>query len=106
MHIATECGRKDVAKMLLDGGGQPNKEDDEGQTPLHRAVLNSQCFRIGMVPLLLERGADPHKADKFGRTPRQLASEKGYKEVVQLLQKQTTAKEEEGEKTQASNQFD
>ena len=98
-----------MVKMLLDGGGQLHKEDEEGRTPLHWAVLRSLHFRTEskeMVQLLLERGAEPHKTDKWGRTPLQLATEEGYKDVVQLLQKQTTAKEEEREKTQASNQFD
>ena len=78
-------GNKNVLKMLLDGGAQPDKEDDEGRTPLHYAVLHSWHYREEKVKLLLERGADRHKADKWGKTPLQLATEKGYKDVAQLL---------------------
>ena len=87
MHnaMAANTGQKDVVKMLLDGGAQPDKEDDEGRTPLHWALLKSQLYGKEMVPLLLERGADRHKADKRGTTPLQLASEMEYEEVVQLL---------------------
>ena len=73
MHMAIDMGHKDVVKMLLDGGAQPDKEDDEGRTPLHWAVSRSLRFREKMVQLLLERGADPRKADKWGMTPLQLA---------------------------------
>ena len=89
MHLAIQMGQmghKDVVKMLLDGGAQPDKEDDEGRTPLHWAVLKSSWrFCKEMVQLLLERGADPNKEDKRGMTPLQLDSERGYKDVAQLL---------------------
>ena len=29
-----------MVKLLLDGGAEPNKEDEDGQTPLHWAARN------------------------------------------------------------------
>ena len=101
MHVAIELGRKQVLKMFLDGGAQPNKEDVKGRTPLHWAVLKMR-FCKETVQLLLERGADPNKADERGRTPLQLASKMGYKEVAQQMSKQKTTAKGKGEQMQAS----
>ncbi len=39
-----------------------------------------------MVKALLEKGADPSKKDGKGRTPLDLAKEKGFGEMVKLLE--------------------
>ena len=37
MHLAAMKGRKGVAKMLLERGADPRKENKEGETPLSLA---------------------------------------------------------------------
>ena len=38
-----------------------------------------------IVQLLLEHGASPHMTDKYGKTPLELARERGFEEIAQLL---------------------
>ncbi|HHV9033285.1 TPA: ankyrin repeat domain-containing protein, partial [Shigella sonnei] len=38
-----------------------------------------------IVQLLLEHGASPHLTDKYGKTPLELARERGFEEIAQLL---------------------
>lgn len=38
-----------------------------------------------IVKLLLDHGANPHMTDKYGKTPLELAREKGYHEIAELL---------------------
>lgn len=37
------------------------------------------------MKLLLEHGANPHMTDKYGKTPLELAREKGFTEIADLL---------------------
>ena len=58
----------DLLPLELDFlyGADPNKANDDGETPLYRAA------RIGetkIVKALLEAGADPNKSDNSGCTP-------------------------------------
>jgi ankyrin repeat protein len=49
---AAEKGDKKVVKLLLENGAQPDFEDEEGQTPLSRAVEEGN---IAVVQLLLAK---------------------------------------------------
>jgi ankyrin repeat protein len=40
---------------------------------------------VGNVKLLLEKGANPNIVDERGRTAMEIASEKGYDDLVMLL---------------------
>ena len=84
LHVAARRGHKVVVKLLLDGGGDPNRADWDGFTPLHNAANGGHNE---VVKLLLERGADGNKQTKFGRTrtPLHWAAKHGYKEIVQTL---------------------
>jgi ankyrin repeat protein len=39
LHMATQTGRSDMVKLLLDGGALVNKKRRLGLTPLHYATL-------------------------------------------------------------------
>ena len=38
-----------------------------------------------IVKLLLDHGANPHMTDKYGKTPLELAREKGFDAIAELL---------------------
>ena len=82
LFIAVLKGRKVVVQLLLDGGADPNKANENGETPLRQAAEDGHQ---DVVKLLLDKGADPDKADRDGYTPLQLATEYGHIDIIQLL---------------------
>jgi ankyrin repeat protein len=72
LHIAASKGRTDIARILLDGGADPNFQNHENETPLHKAVQNGE---IELVKLLIERGADANIKDVEKLTPWSLAQD-------------------------------
>ena len=73
-------------KILLDAGADPNKVGYRGEPPLHRAAYFG---KIEMVKLLLGGGADPNKVSADGKTPLHRAIIGGWEDqsyvVKQLL---------------------
>ncbi len=55
---------------LIEAGADPNSQNMDGATPLHRAV-RTRC--AGAVQALLDHGADPAIRNKNGSTAMQLA---------------------------------
>ncbi|CAB0042895.1 unnamed protein product [Trichogramma brassicae] len=74
LHII--CRRDDddgnMAKMLFEICDEKHRrvqvdaQDNEGQTPLHKAIFNGN---INLVEILMRRGANPNLADDNGYTP-------------------------------------
>jgi hypothetical protein len=74
--IATINGQFDLAKMLLERGGDPNLSAENGATPLYgvincewapkslypqpRAYLNQKTSYLDLMSALLEKGANPN----------------------------------------------
>ena len=73
---ACEKGHLSIVKELLANTEiNVNQTNHVGWTPLLEAI----------VQLLLEHGASPHLTDKYGKTPLELARERGFEEIAQLL---------------------
>jgi ankyrin repeat protein len=67
---------------LLDAGALPNAQNEEGITPL----MNAAWFGcLDSARELLRRRADPLVRDKKGRTAKDLANERGHKELAEIL---------------------
>ena len=55
-----------IAKLLIEHGVDPSIQDDDQETPLHRAVGGAH---LEMTTLLLESGADANAKDADGQAP-------------------------------------
>ena len=77
---------RDVARLLLEHGADVNAQVSgspmSGSTPLRMAA---EFNRVEVACVLLEHDANVGAEDSEGRTPYQIASAKGYKEVMKLL---------------------
>jgi len=60
-----------AAAQLLDKGGDVNRADDHGLTPLHYVARcwHSDAEAANLIGLYLAHGANPNARDKGGRTP-------------------------------------
>ncbi|MBS0236713.1 MAG: ankyrin repeat domain-containing protein [Proteobacteria bacterium] len=67
MHIAASSTETaEVIDKMIEAGGDPNKLNKDGQTPLHMAAINGA---VDVVNKLLDKGVDLYKPDAFGKTP-------------------------------------
>ena len=85
---ACEKGHLDIVKeLLIRTQINVNHTNFVGWTPLLEAIVLNDGGEIQqtIVALLLEHGASPHMTDKYGKTPLELAREKGFEEIAQLL---------------------
>ena len=90
LYGAAECGLRDVAKVLLDAGVDPNKGKHNGETPLHIAV---RYGHTDVVKILINGGADINKLYQYSYitqppyevTPLHLAAAKESTDMIKLL---------------------
>lgn len=69
-----EGNLEEVQRLLEEKGSDLNKEDNDGRTPLHLALVAGVCESdtsnyVGVVTCLLEHGANPNLHDHYGDTP-------------------------------------
>ena len=62
LHSAASAGDLALAKVLIAGGANLDRENAAGNAPLHLAVWSK---RVELITLLLQRGANPDIADGF-----------------------------------------
>jgi hypothetical protein len=80
---AVRDGNEDRARGLLNEGGiNIRDKNEDGQTALHLAVLNSHKSMIG---LLIEKGADIEASDKDGSKLLYIAAKSGNLSLVEAL---------------------
>ena len=105
LRIAVHRGDLEIVKLLLSYGASPKAETfsilsklarKEGRKTLpgyYGTVLHEAAEKgsLQIVEALLEAGADPNRIDHEGKTPLAIAQEKGFTEIVALLQGRTTA---------------
>ncbi|MCC2646037.1 MAG: hypothetical protein K0R02_102 [Rickettsiaceae bacterium] len=75
----------DEINELIKAGVSVNDTNEEGKTPLHYAIINSNAKAIQLVQFLLENDANLNIQDKDGRTPLHYAILKGRPEIANLL---------------------
>ena len=63
--VAAANVSRDVLALLVEKGADPLVVADDGQTALHRAMLNERTA-IGNAEFLLEKGADINARDQMG----------------------------------------
>ena len=82
-------GNVEVAQLLLERGANVNVRNGEGQTPLHRALVEItdefEDISVEVIQLLLEHGADVDALDYDHVTPLHLASQHGSVTATRLL---------------------
>lgn len=62
--------RSELVTILLDGGADPNIQDELGLTALHHAATEA---RVEILPMLIEHGADADLETNRGKTALELA---------------------------------
>lgn len=88
MHHAAIKGALHLAELLYQHKAEINKPDGRGFHPIHHASINN---RVNIVTWLLKNGVSPDqptdsKSGLTSETPLLLALERGYFDVVEVLQ--------------------
>lgn len=83
--IGEEKEKEKMAEYLIRNGANVNvKYDENGNTPLHRAVC---CNSKRIAELLIEEGADLNAKNNKGETALEIAETRGYKDIVAIFPK-------------------
>lgn len=84
LAYASESGRENVVKLLIDKGADPNGIGQPSEyTPLMSAVFSGK-EQIAII--LIEHGADPDlKSGGFGSSPREMAESLGNQQMLTIL---------------------
>lgn len=85
LHLAARAGNCEAIKLLLGHGVDVSVFDDDGMTPLQRAIGSEPLNECPAAKLLLSHGAALEPRYKQGLTAVMLASGRGNTELVRLL---------------------
>jgi ankyrin repeat protein len=83
LHLAAYKGHLELARTLTERKANVNALDDEGQTPLQRALEGQRKGHLDIVRLLLDHGANMH--DSHISALLHLAAYKGHLELARTL---------------------
>lgn len=84
---ASEHGHVSTIRILIAAGVPVDHVNDLGWTAMHEAIIlnDGGPDQVKAVRLLLEAGADPSITENGGLTARELAEQKGYDEIVAVI---------------------
>ena len=82
IHGAASIGDRDMVRLLLEHGADPNARQQMGYVALQTAALHGD---IEMATMLIDHGADPRAATDDGKTPEDMADEKGQTKFIEWL---------------------
>lgn len=82
IHSAAAGNYTDILRLLIESGAQVNVKQQAGSTPLHAAA---QYGNLDMLIILLESGAEVNVRMEGGKLPADLARDKGYNEIAEIL---------------------
>lgn len=84
LHFAAQEWSEAAARVLLDNGALVDPADNNGNTPLARAVF-AYRGRGELIRLLLQAGANPDTSNNHGVSPRSLAKTIANYDVAQFF---------------------
>jgi ankyrin repeat protein len=86
---AAHLGHDLVVKMLIDAGAPLDHVNNLGWTALIESIVlgNGGPHHTETLRALVQAGANVNIADRNGQTPLALARSRGYKNMVQILEK-------------------
>lgn len=90
-HLAEKApfGMFDIVdQLIVEGKWVLNTRNNNGETPLHRAILNNS-MRLYMIGALLQRGADSNISNNEGHLPLHYAMKLKRDDVINKLLSQT-----------------
>ena len=67
LHTASKPGNEEVVQLLIQEGAEINASDEDGETPLHRALEFNNNYNVARK--LIENGADLANKTTEGGTP-------------------------------------
>ncbi|MBT8360429.1 MAG: ankyrin repeat domain-containing protein [Deltaproteobacteria bacterium] len=84
---AAHLGHTEVVEILIRAGAPLDHINNLGWTALIEAIVlgNGGWKHIDTVKALVEAGSDLKISDRNGQTPMELAKERGYSKIVELL---------------------
>ncbi|EAX93452.1 hypothetical protein TVAG_347390 [Trichomonas vaginalis G3] len=80
LHWAARMQNRDMIKLLLDFGADPNIQDFEGATPLHIAA---DTVSYDCVETLIIHGANPNIRNEFGTKAIELIKKRGHDKALE-----------------------
>ena len=84
-HLGNVRDQLDIMRLLPEYCASANAQDDAGSTPLHMLCSHGKESSKEAIHLLLSCGANINAENNEGKIALQLASAKGYNEIVELL---------------------